>query len=165
MSSFCNSFWRMVSSSSRTRSRCSSSTVIRLPALINFSWISRESLFFSFLFSLSSPIFLWFSSIRPSHVSTSASNCFSWPFSIALADSWRSVSCKFSSSFFMSSYFLIPKTSEYARLKFLRCSAVFTSAKLTIFSASKKKNFAISIGMINSRIKISCPTSLANSLG
>ena len=39
--------------------------------------------------------------------------------------------------------YFIPKTSEYALLNLLRCSVVVTSARFTIFSASKKKNFAM----------------------
>lgn len=60
-------------------------------------------------------------------------------------------------------YLLIPKTSAYARLNFRLSAMVLISARETIFSASNKKNLAISLGRIKSLIKISGPTSLVNS--
>ena len=48
-------------------------------------------------------------------------------------------------------------------LKLLNSALDFASARDTIFSASKKKNFAISLGKIKSLIKTSKPTSLVNS--
>ncbi len=70
---------------------------------------------------------------------------------------------KFSRLFLRSSYFFIPNTSLYAVLNFLFSSSVFNSARETIFSESKKKNFAISFDSMKSLMKISKPTSFVNS--
>ena len=135
--------------------RASSSMLIALPSLINFS--CKES--FSAL-----SIVIWlsmdiadasFSEISPSIIFISLVSFSNLFWLIILPAFFLNLILRFSRFLLISSYFLIPRTSLYAELNLRFSSSDFTSARFTIFSASKRKKVAIFLERIKSLMNIS----------
>ena len=133
----------------------SSSKLIALPSRINLSCNCIDSVLYCWIWLSTFSRSLSLSLICASMHTTLFCNLSNFALLTVEPALFLNFKRKFSRFRLMSSYFFMPKTSLYAVLKRRFSSNDLTSAMFTIFSASKKKNLAISLDKIKSFIKIS----------